>query len=64
MSHEGIRISTQQEQAREGAEERPLSREAVIAKKVRVMISEGKGMEIDCSARSPAIPCSPTTSRM
>ena len=47
MSHEGIRISTQEEKAREGAEERPLSREAVIAKKVRVMISEGKGMEID-----------------
>ena len=47
MSHEGIRISSPEEQARGGADERPLSREAVIAKKVRVMISEGKGMEIE-----------------
>jgi DUF971 family protein len=47
MSHEGIRISTQEELAREAAAEHPLSREAMTPKKVRVMISEGKGLEID-----------------
>jgi DUF971 family protein len=47
MSHEGIRISTQEELAREAEAERALSREAVAPKKVRVMISEGKGLEID-----------------
>jgi DUF971 family protein len=47
MSHEGIRISSQEELAREAAEERPLSRESVTPKKVRVLLTEGKGLEID-----------------
>jgi len=47
MSHEGIRVSTPEELAREAAEERPLGREAVTPKKVRVLLSEGKGLEID-----------------
>jgi len=47
MSHEGIRISAQEDLARDAAADRPLAREAVIPKKVRVMISEGKGLEID-----------------
>jgi DUF971 family protein len=47
MSHEGIRFSTQEEMAREAGSERRLPREAVIPKKVRVLITEGKGLEID-----------------
>jgi len=47
MSHEGIRISSQEELAREAAEDRPLGREAVTPKKVRVLLTEGKGLEID-----------------
>jgi DUF971 family protein len=47
MSHEGIRISTQEEMARETATERALPRIAVTPEKVRVLISEGKGLEID-----------------
>ncbi|MFZ0394830.1 MAG: DUF971 domain-containing protein [Terracidiphilus sp.] len=47
MSHEGIRVSSQEELARDAAAESPLSREALTPKKVRVMISEGKGLEIE-----------------
>lgn len=47
MSHEGIRIASQDELARDAAADRPLSREAVTPKKVRVLITEGKGLEID-----------------
>lgn len=47
MSHEGIRIASQEELARETAAERPLSREATTPKKVRVLITEGKGLEIE-----------------
>jgi DUF971 family protein len=47
MSHEGIRISTQEEKAREAEEARPLPRIAVTPEKVRVLLSEGKGLEID-----------------
>lgn len=49
MSHEGIRISTPEEMARDTAAERPLPRIAVTPDKVRVLISEGKGLEIDWS---------------
>lgn len=47
MSHEGIRILTPEEHARESQPEQPLSRGAVTPAKVRVLISEGKGLEID-----------------
>jgi DUF971 family protein len=47
MSHEGIRISTPEEIAREAEAERSLSRIAVTPQKVRVLITEGKGLEID-----------------
>lgn len=47
MSHEGIRFLSKEEEARENAEARPLSREAVTPAKVRVLLSEGKGLEID-----------------
>lgn len=47
MSHEGIRIASKDELAREAEAGRPLSREAVTPKKVRVLITENKGLEID-----------------
>ena len=47
MSHEGIRFVSKEEQARENVDNRPLSREAVTPAKVRVLLSEGKGLEID-----------------
>jgi DUF971 family protein len=47
MSHEGIRFVPKQEQARENEPERPLSRLAVKPEKVRVLLTEGKGLEID-----------------
>jgi DUF971 family protein len=47
MSHEGIRISTPEEMAREAEVERPLPRIAVTPEKVRVLLTEGKGLEID-----------------
>jgi DUF971 family protein len=47
MSHEGIRISTREEQDREAPENQPLPRIAITPDKVRVMITEGKGLEID-----------------
>ncbi|HWG20230.1 MAG TPA: DUF971 domain-containing protein [Terracidiphilus sp.] len=49
MSHEGIRISTQDEMAREAAADRPLPRATVTPAKVRVLITEGKGLEIEWS---------------
>jgi DUF971 family protein len=47
MSHEGIRFLTKEEGARENAENRPLTREETTPAKVRVLLSEGKGLEID-----------------
>jgi len=47
MSHEGIRIVSKEQMAREDEDTRPLSRIAVTPEKVRVLISEGKGLEID-----------------
>jgi DUF971 family protein len=47
MSHEGIRISTPEETARQTEAHRPLSRIAVTPEKVRVLLTEGKGLEID-----------------
>lgn|SRR5512146_193740 len=47
MSHEGIRIQSQEEKERESAETRPLPRLAFTPAKVRVLLTEGKGLEID-----------------
>ena len=47
MSHEGIRILSEEERERESAENRPLSRAAIAPEKVRVLLTEGKGLEID-----------------
>jgi DUF971 family protein len=47
MSHEGIRISSKEEQARQAEENRPLARIAITPEKVRVLLSQGKGLEID-----------------
>jgi DUF971 family protein len=47
MSHEGIRFSSKEEQAHESEQRRPLARIAVTPEKVRVLLTEGKGMEID-----------------
>lgn len=47
MSHEGIRFASKEEQAREEARNQPLQRTAVTPEKVRVLLTEGKGLEID-----------------
>ncbi len=47
MSHEGIRIAPREQRASESEAERPLARIAVTPAKVRVLVTEGKGMEID-----------------
>jgi DUF971 family protein len=47
MSHEGIRFVSKDEAARENQSERQLSRIAVTPEKVRVLLTEGKGLEID-----------------
>ena len=45
MSHEGIRIAPKDQEGHEA--ERPLPRISITPEKVRVLITEGKGMEID-----------------
>lgn len=47
MSHEGIRFVSKDQQAREDEAARPLPRIAITPQKVRVLITEGKGLEID-----------------
>src|SRR5579871_1087680 len=49
MSHEGIRFLTPEEQERErqSAARPPLDRSALTPAKVRVLLTEGKGLEID-----------------
>jgi DUF971 family protein len=47
MSQEGIRFVSKEEATRESQSERQLSRIAVTPEKVRVLITEGKGLEID-----------------
>jgi len=47
MSHEGIRFVSKDEQARETEDNRPISRIAITPEKVRVLLTEGKGLEID-----------------
>ena len=48
MSHEGIRFVSEEQRAREAATPQ-LSRAAVTPAKVRVLLTEGKGLEIDWS---------------
>jgi len=47
MSHEGIRVVSKEEAARENEGPQPLPRIAMTPDKVRVLLSEGKGLEID-----------------
>lgn len=47
MSHEGIRFATPEEKSREDEQNRVLSRAAITPEKVRVLLTEGKGLEID-----------------
>ena len=47
MSHEGIRYISKEDAARENEADRPLPRISVTPEKVRVLLSEGKGLEID-----------------
>jgi len=47
MSHEGIRFASREEQTRQDEENRPLAKIAITPEKVRVLITEGKGLEID-----------------
>ena len=47
MSHEGIRFLSREEQERESTESQPLDRNALTPAKVRVLLTEGKGLEID-----------------
>ena len=47
MSHEGIRFSSKEDMDRQSVDDRSLPREAVTPTKVRVLITEGKGLEID-----------------
>ena len=47
MSHEGIRIVPERQAKRETEENQPLPRIAMTPEKVRVLLTEGKGMEID-----------------
>ncbi len=47
MSHEEIRTAPQDPKASETEAARPLSRDAVTPKKIRVLLTEGTGMEID-----------------
>jgi DUF971 family protein len=47
MSHEGIRIAPKDHEGRSNEAERSLPRISVTPQKVRVLITEGKGMEID-----------------
>ncbi len=47
MSHEGIRFASREEQTRQEGENRPLPKIAITPEKVRVLITEGKGLEID-----------------
>ena len=47
MSHEGVRIVPKEQEERENESNRPLPRIATTPEKVRVLLTEGKGMEID-----------------
>jgi DUF971 family protein len=46
MSHEGIRFASPDEKTRDEEQNRPLHRLAVTPEKVRVLLTEGKGLEV------------------
>ncbi len=47
MSHEGIRFVSREEAEQESTAEPSLARAAITPAKVRVLLTEGKGLEID-----------------
>jgi DUF971 family protein len=47
MTHEGIRFVSKNQEAGDTEANRPLARIAVTPEKVRVLLTEGKGLEID-----------------
>jgi len=47
MSHEGIHFAAKDEEKRDNAANRRLSRISITPEKVRVLLTEGKGLEID-----------------
>jgi len=47
MSHEGIRIVPKEQEVREEEANQPLPRIAITPEKVRVLLTTGKGLEID-----------------
>ena len=47
MSHEGIRIAAKEDNERQNLDNRPLPRIAITPDKVRVLLTEGKGLEIE-----------------
>lgn len=47
MSHEGIRFASSEEKVREDEQNRTLDRAAITPAKVRVLLTDGKGLEID-----------------
>jgi DUF971 family protein len=47
MSHEGIRIVSKEDADQERLPAQPLPRIAITPEKVRVLLTEGKGLEID-----------------
>jgi DUF971 family protein len=47
MSHEGIRIAPTDEIASQSETSQPMPRISITPEKVRVLLTEGKGMEID-----------------
>jgi DUF971 family protein len=49
MSHEGIRFVPKDQVANEIEADRPLPRISITPEKVRVLLTEGKGLEIDWS---------------
>ena len=49
MSHEGIRFVSKDHQEGESTDSRPFDRAAITPAKVRVLLTEGKGLEIDWS---------------
>ena len=49
MSHEGIRVVPKDQVANEIEADRPLPRISITPEKVRVLLTEGKGLEIDWS---------------
>jgi len=49
MSHEGIRVASKEDQEREDQQNRTLPKIAVTPEKLRVLMTEGNGLQIDWS---------------